>query len=102
MQIKLKQPEIVEALKQYITKQGINLSGKVVDVGFTAGRNDAGLSADIGIDDADIPGLFNDTPQDAARPALSVVAATPTDAVAPVVEQQLVDVKAEVGKSLFS
>lgn len=55
MQIQLKQTEIVTALKQYITGQGISLAGKVVEVAFTAGRKEGGLSADISIEDLDLP-----------------------------------------------
>ena len=78
MQIQLKQAEIVEALKQYITGKGINLTGKAFTVSFTAGRKEAGLSADVGIEDADIPGVDNFTSTDddePAKPALSVVPA---------------------------
>ena len=51
MQIQLKQSEIIQALKLYITTQGINLNGKSVEVSFTAGRKDTGLSADVDIQD---------------------------------------------------
>lgn len=72
MQIQLRQVEIIEALKQYIGKQGINLQNKTVEVSFTAGRKDSGLSADIVIEDcAVIPGL------DEERPVLSVVVNSP-------------------------
>jgi hypothetical protein len=54
MQIQLKQTEIIQALKLYISSQGINLGGKTVDVAFTAGRKEAGLSADVQIEDAHI------------------------------------------------
>lgn len=57
MNIQLKQAEIVEALKQYITKQGINLNGKEVSIAFTAGRKETGLTADLVIDDVAIPGF---------------------------------------------
>lgn len=52
MQISLKQSEIEAALKQYIVQQGINLAGKDVEIAFTAGRKETGLSADINIEDA--------------------------------------------------
>lgn len=52
MQIQLKQTEIKKALEQYIANQGINLSGKSVDIQFTAGRKESGLTADIVIQDA--------------------------------------------------
>ena len=51
MQIQLKQTEIIQALKLYITTQGINLNGKSVEVSFTAGRKDSGLTADVQIED---------------------------------------------------
>ena len=55
MQITFKQAEVITALKQYITNQGISLVGKTVDIAFTAGRKEAGLSADIFIEDSDLP-----------------------------------------------
>ena len=84
MQIQLKQTEIIAALKQYIGTQGINLSGKTVDISFTAGRKEAGTTADISIEDTgDIPG-FTDATDTAdavavatAKPALSVVSSAP-------------------------
>lgn len=51
MQIQLKQREIEEGVKGFLVKQGINLTGKVVTVGFTAGRSDRGLTAEIDIED---------------------------------------------------
>jgi hypothetical protein len=51
MQILLKQAEIEAALRQYIGHQGINLSGKVITVDFTAGRGATGLSAEMHIND---------------------------------------------------
>ena len=35
----------------YIAQQGILLAGKTVDIAFTSGRKDNGLSADISIED---------------------------------------------------
>lgn len=52
MQIQLKQAEIITALKGYISSQGINLNGKSVDITFTAGRKEGGLTADLVIEDA--------------------------------------------------
>jgi hypothetical protein len=75
MNINLKQVEIVEALKQFVTKKGISLVGKKVDISFTAGRKDTGVSADIVIEDsAEIPG-FTDSSDEAEvnKPVLSVV-----------------------------
>lgn len=53
MQIQLKQHEIVAALKQYISSQGIRLQGREVDIRFTAGRGSTGLTADIQIEDTE-------------------------------------------------
>lgn len=60
MQIQLRQPEIEAALKLYITQQGINLAGKTVVIEFTSGRKNNGLTADVSIDDATVPG-YTDT-----------------------------------------
>lgn len=50
MQIQLKQPEIEEALKQYISQQGIILTNKSIVITFTSGRKDNGLTADVEIE----------------------------------------------------
>lgn len=114
MQIQLRQTEIVEALKQYITKQGINLAGKTVEIGFTAGRKETGISADISIDEgtqAQLPGLDADEDEaEAAKPVLSVVQGTAvasiaTESVADTVTaeaQQAEAPKAVAAASLFS
>lgn len=92
MQIQLKQSEIIAALKQYITGQGISLSGKSVDISFTAGRKEAGITADISIEDAgqSIPG-FDDAQDEAAKPVLTVVPTPPetraAEEPAPAVEE---------------
>ncbi len=92
MQIQLKQTEIIAALKQYIVNQGINLNGKDVDISFTAGRKEAGITADISIEDSGsvIPG-FDDAQDEAAKPVLTVVPTPPetkaAEAEAPAVEE---------------
>lgn len=73
MQINLKQVEIQAALKQYITAQGINLAGKEVEITFTAGRKEGGLTADISIEDAVIPFGDDQAEQTGSGPQLSVV-----------------------------
>lgn len=72
MQIQLKQNEIVAALKQYISSQGINLAGKEVTISFTAGRKEAGITADLSIEEAGIPG-FDGGEEEATKPTLTVV-----------------------------
>lgn len=54
MQIHLKQLEIEAALRQFISLQGINLTGKVVEIAFTSGRKDNGLSAEVTIEDGGV------------------------------------------------
>ena len=70
MQINLKQTEIIAALKQYIAGQGISLQGKSVDMAFTAGRKEAGISVEISIEDISLPdfGLPEESPT--AKPTL--------------------------------
>lgn len=72
MQIQLKQVEIIEALKQYVAKKGFSLEGKAVDISFTAGRKDTGLSADITIDNAMNPSV-EDEEDPKAEAALATV-----------------------------
>lgn len=73
MIINLKQNEIVTALKQYISQQGINLTNKEIQVSFTAGRKDSGISAELTIEDGasvDIPGF---TDPEFVAPVLPIV-----------------------------
>lgn len=53
MQIIIKQRDIEQAIRGYIAAQGINLAGKSVEINFTAGRKEAGLTAEIDIEDVD-------------------------------------------------
>ena len=74
MQINLTQSEIVVALKNYISQQGINLYGKEVSITFTAGRKESGISAAMDIEDTDLP-QFGE-----AEPAtLELVRSIPTE-----------------------
>lgn len=76
MQVQLKQSEIISALKQYISGQGISLQGKQVEMAFTAGRKEAGISVEISIEDAGIPDFFADTAENVSKeatPALTLV-----------------------------
>ena len=75
MRVQLKQDEIKEALKQYIRQQGIQVSGKTVEITFTAGRKDTGLSAEVNISDADIMFQQPLPTLDEAKPVLAVVKA---------------------------
>lgn len=77
MQIQLKQTEIVIALKDYISKKGIDLAGKSVDIAFTASRKDAGLTADLSIDDLGIPKYWEETNHAHATAAVVSLVKTP-------------------------
>jgi hypothetical protein len=80
MQINLKQREIIEALRQYVIKKGIDLTGKTVDCAFTAGRKDSGISVEIQIEDLDIPGFSDQTGDEEDTP---VAFETPSTTTAP-------------------
>lgn len=98
MQIQLKQTEIIAALKQYIVGQGINLTGKEVSISFTAGRKEAGIIADLVIEDASIPG-FTDTPVQ-ETPVLSVVSTVAeTSKAEPAVEAAPAEAEADEAKT---
>ena len=75
MQVILKQRDIEQALKQYIAGQGINLKGKTVNIAFTAGRKETGISAELDIDDISgyIPAA-EDLTKDPEDPVLPVTA----------------------------
>ena len=95
MQINLKQAEIIAALKQYIAGQGISLQGKSVEMAFTAGRKEAGISVEISIEDISLPdfGLPEEVPTAkltlAADPVVTSTASIATeDTDAPVNEAQ--------------
>lgn len=85
MQIILQQSEIAKALKLYIVKQGINTSGKDVSMSFTAGRKEQGISVQINIEDADIPGFGSEDPEFEA-PIVVTEASEPAPVVAPVTQ----------------
>lgn len=72
MQINLKQTEIIAALKQYIAGQGISLQGKSVNMAFTAGRKEAGISVEISIEDISLPDFG--LPEEGYTPKLTMIA----------------------------
>lgn len=73
MQIIFKQTDIINALKLYVTSQGIALAGKSVDVSFTAGRGQTGISAELTIEDAPTQvGLATAVIMEAKAPAASM------------------------------
>lgn len=52
MLITLKQKEIEAALSLYINSRGISLLDKSVEIAFTAGRGQTGISAEVDIEDS--------------------------------------------------
>ena len=57
MLVQFNQREIVAALTQYLAYQGISTQNKTIDMAFTAGRKETGISVDINIEDSDLPDL---------------------------------------------
>lgn len=82
MQIQLKQPEIEQALKMFLAKQGINMTGKNIAIEFTSGRKNNGLTADVVIEDVVI---LNQTIT-AAREASGLTTSTVVTEDPPVVD----------------
>lgn len=111
MRIQLRQIEIEEALQQYIANQGINLAGKVVEIGFTASRSADGLTADVDITNATdsikptqaIPRAVKTEAQVAEQPAAQAEEAPAQEEQAPEVETAEAPAKeATPVSSLFS
>ena len=82
MNIQLKQTEIIEALKNFITHQGINLTGKSVAIDFTAGRKTTGITADVTITD-DVDAVATKVPLHLEAPVIPI-----THAVAQVIREE--------------
>lgn len=95
MQILLKQHNIEEALRDYVSKQGINLRGKEVSISFTSGRKNNGLTADINITEAEVQ--FPDIPdeEEEVTPTKPKLAAVPSDAPAVQAEADDEDIQQE-------
>lgn len=90
MRIHLIQEEIVAALKQYISDKGIDLSAKDVSITFTAGRKNTGLSADMQIENVEIPGYGSNDGEDEIGdelPTKPALAAVPTKKADEAVEE---------------
>jgi len=51
MHIQLKQTEIESAIKNYLGEQGIAVTGRDINMVFTSGRKNNGLSVEVVIDD---------------------------------------------------
>lgn len=89
MIINLKQTEIELALRAYVVAQGISLHGKDLSISFTAGRRESGISAEISIDDVEIPGYTNTVAEEVEVNKAPVISLAPAVAtVTPVEEAQ--------------
>ena len=89
MIINLKQTEIELALRAYVVAQGISLHGKDLSISFTAGRRESGISAEISIDDVEIPGYTNTVAEEVEVNKAPAISLAPTVAtVTPVEESQ--------------
>ena len=89
MIINLKQTEIEQALRAYVISQGISLHGKDLTISFTAGRRESGISAEISIDDVEIPGYTNTVAEEVEVNKAPDISLAPTVAtVTPVEEAQ--------------
>lgn len=76
MIINLKQTEIEQALRAYVVAQGISLHGKDLTISFTAGRRESGITAEVSIEDVEIPGFTNSVEEEVvAAPTKAAVAA---------------------------
>lgn len=51
MQIILKQRDIEAAVKDFVVAQGISIAHKSIEINFTAGRKETGISVEIDIED---------------------------------------------------
>ena len=99
MIINLKQTEIEQALRAYVVAQGISLHGKDLTISFTAGRRESGITAEVSIEDVEIPGFTNSVEE--------VVVAAPTKAAvaagaAAEPQVQMVEAAAEASEELMN
>ena len=102
MLIQLKQSEITAALRDYIVAQGINLSGKTVEISFTAGRKESGIYADISIENAgELPDFLTRDPDEGLKLVAAEATLEPVEEVA-VSEEAQEEVPAKKAVSLFN
>lgn len=97
MKITLIQNEIEDALRQYVSQQGISVSGKTIEVNITAGRGPNGVSAELDIVAAAQPATTPSrkaalTPTNSSIPrAEAAKASEPEMETEPAVEPELVE-----------
>lgn len=98
MKITLIQNEIEDALRQYVSQQGISVSGKTIEVNITAGRGPNGVSAELDIVAAAQPATTSSPRKAALTPTNSSIpraeaakASEPEMETEPAVEPELVE-----------
>ena len=91
MQIQLKQKEIETALKDFITKQGINLQGRTIEIVFTNGRKENGITADLSVSDS--ADTFPNFVVDEEQPTNLTLVRSPVDTDQPVSPEEPVSVQ---------
>ena len=96
MIINLKQTEIELALRAYVVAQGISLHGKDLSISFTAGRRESGISAEISIDDVEIPGYTTSAVEEIEVPKAADISpdqaaatVTPVEEARPVPQEEV-------------
>ena len=86
MKIQIPQTEIEMAIKQYLVSKGLDLVAKGIQISFTSSRKGMGVTADVDIQDAPIPGFGDgslDTDSDPVAeqpkpPAKTILRSVPT------------------------
>ena len=68
MKIHLNEKEIIKGISLYVQSLGISLQGKTLEVLFTAGRKNRGLSADLVITQDNF--VLNDDPAETPSPLI--------------------------------
>lgn len=91
MKITLTQSDIVEALRAHVAAQGINLTGKSVDIKFTMKKLGAGVEADVSIENVpQLPDLSDETVSSPGPTLVMAVNNAPKAVVTPVVTEPVV------------
>lgn len=101
MNIQLNQAEIVSAIRQYVEQQGISMRNKTLEVDFTSGRKENGLTASLTITEA-VGTLPPAGPVPRATPFAEATATdAPVETPADVVVEETAEEAKPVTASLF-
>lgn len=96
MQVHLNQTEIEQAITCYLRMSGIQIYGNECEILFKAGRKGTGLSAEISIEESDVPEFYLDETVYEAGPEVASVIAIGNGSGNGSVEQTRVDNGAQV------